>query len=41
MPMLFWLPMIIFGGMWNMALEAATPVRKRVVEVSKSKPLEF
>jgi hypothetical protein len=24
MPMLFWLPMIIFSGMWTMAVEAAS-----------------
>jgi hypothetical protein len=29
MPMLFWLPMIILGGMWSMALEAASPARKQ------------
>jgi hypothetical protein len=35
MPMLFWLPMIIFGGMWSMALEAASPARKQAARVAK------
>jgi hypothetical protein len=29
MPMLFWLPMIIFGGMLNVTLDAASGTRER------------
>jgi len=35
MPMLFWLPMIILGGMWSMALEAAAPARMQAIHVAK------
>jgi hypothetical protein len=34
MPMLFWLPMIICGAMWSMALEAA-PVRQQAIHATK------
>jgi hypothetical protein len=35
MPMLFWLPIIIFGGMWSMALEAASPAREQACRAAK------